>query len=70
VAPTAKNPARPHRTETIKQAAERHRCHPRTIRRRIAAGELKAYKFGPAMLRVDPDEVDALLRPLPTVQSA
>jgi len=53
-------------TETLADAAARHGVHPRTIRRRIAEGQLTGYRFGPHLLRVDPDEVDALLRPVPT----
>ena len=41
-----------------------------TIRRRIADGTLTAYRFGPKLLRLDLDEVEALLRPVPTVGGA
>ena len=54
----------------IATAAEDIGVHPRTIRRRIADGELKAYRFGPRLLRVDRDEVAALLKPLATAQRA
>lgn len=57
-------------SETIADAAARHGVHPRTIRRRIAEGSLTGYRFGPHLLRVSPDEVDALLRPIPTAGSA
>ena len=38
----------------------------RHLRRRIAAGKLRAYRDGPKILRVDPTDVDKLLRPLRT----
>lgn len=37
---------------TIREAAEYHRVHPHTIRRRIADGTLTARRFGPRLLRV------------------
>ena len=51
--------------ESIADAATRHRVSPKTIRRRVADGRLKAYRFGPTLIRLDPAEVDALLRPIP-----
>lgn len=50
----------------IDAAAERLGCTPKTIRRFIARGELKAYRLGKRTIRVDLNEVDALLRPIPT----
>lgn len=38
----------------------------RTIRRWVAEGKLTAYRVGPKLLRLDPAEVDALSRQLPT----
>ncbi len=60
--PTA---APPQHSETIAQAAERHFVSTKTIRRRISDGSLTAYRFGPHLIRLDPAEVDALLRPIP-----
>lgn len=57
-------PAR--RLAGIADAAAYLGCNPKTIRRRIADGTLTAYRFGPRMLRVDLDELDRLLRPVPT----
>lgn len=51
---------------TIATAAERAACAERTIRRYIAAGRLTGYRMGPRMIRVDLDELDAMLRPIPT----
>jgi excisionase family DNA binding protein len=42
---------------------------PKTVRRWIAAGRLTAYRFGPRLLRIDPDELDALLQPIPTAKT-
>jgi excisionase family DNA binding protein len=55
---------------SIGDAAERLGVHPRTIRRRIADGQLTGYRFGPHLIRLDPAEVDALLRPIPTAGRA
>lgn len=62
-------PAR-RRLAPIAEAAAVIDCHPRTIRRRIADGSLAAYRVGPRMLRVDLDEVDQLMRPVPTAAQA
>lgn len=37
----------------------------RTIRRYIAAGRLTGYRVGPKLIRVDLNELDALLAPIP-----
>lgn len=46
---------------TVAAAAERASVNERTIRRWIRAGRLTAYKAG-RVLRIDPDELEALLR--------
>jgi excisionase family DNA binding protein len=51
---------------SLEQAAEIIGCHPRTIRRRIAEGQLTGYRMGLRILRVDQAEVENLLRPIPT----
>jgi excisionase family DNA binding protein len=53
--------------ESLAQAAERTSLSVKTLRRRIAAGKLRAYRDGPRILRVDPKDVDQMLRPLRTV---
>lgn len=50
---------------SIAQAAERAGVSRDTIRRRIADGSLPAYRMGPRLIRLDPADVDALLRPVP-----
>ncbi|YAL82844.1 helix-turn-helix domain-containing protein [Dermacoccaceae bacterium W4C1] len=56
------------RLSTIPQAAKYASCSPKTIRRRIADGSLTGYRFGPRVLRVDLNELDAAMRPIPTVR--
>jgi excisionase family DNA binding protein len=51
---------------SIQLAANWAACSDKTIRRYIAQGRLTGYRFGPRRLLVDLDEVDALLRPIPT----
>lgn len=52
------------------EAAERLKVNPRTIRRRIADGTLRAYRLGPRQLRVDVADVDALAVAVPTLRDA
>jgi excisionase family DNA binding protein len=56
-------PGFPARVATIKEAANHFNVHPDTIRRRVAAGELTAYRLGNRILRVDLDEAETLFRP-------
>jgi excisionase family DNA binding protein len=49
----------------ITQAAEYADVHPMTLRRWIAAGRVPAYRAGPRLLKVDLNELDAMLRPVP-----
>ncbi|NHA68238.1 helix-turn-helix domain-containing protein [Phycicoccus sp. CMS6Z-2] len=59
----------PHRSfESLRQASVRTGMSTKTLRRRIAAGELPAYRSG-RLIRVDPTDVDALLVLVPTVGS-
>ncbi|WP_240474267.1 helix-turn-helix domain-containing protein [Intrasporangium chromatireducens] len=50
----------------MEAAADYLGVHPLTIRRRIAAGRLKAYRLGPRTIRVDLADVEALLQPVAT----
>ena len=43
-------------------------CDERTLRRYIASGKLTAYRMGPRLVRVDLNEVDNLMRPIPTAK--
>ena len=56
------------RLESIPKAAEIYGVHHSTLRRYVSAGRITGYRFGPRMLRVDLDEIDALLRPLATAK--
>jgi excisionase family DNA binding protein len=40
-----------------------------TLRRRIASGQLTAYRLGRQIIKIDLDEVDALFATIPTVGS-
>ena len=58
------------RIASIAAAAEHAGVAPKTIRRYIAAGRLTGYRFGPRLIRVDLDELEAMLRPIPTASDA
>ncbi|MFQ6171517.1 excisionase family DNA-binding protein [Oryzobacter sp. R7] len=51
--------------ESLAEAAERTGVSTRTPRRRISCGELTAYRAGPRIIRLDPDDVDRLLVRVP-----
>lgn len=48
----------------LTEAADRCGVHYRTIRRWIAAGQLRAVRVGPRLLKVDAAQLDAMMRPL------
>jgi excisionase family DNA binding protein len=51
---------------SIKDAAERLHVHPNTVRARIADGTLPAFRIGTKTLRVEADDLAALLRRVPS----
>ncbi len=53
------------RLAPLHDAADYAGVHPRTLRRRIADGALTGYRMGPRLIRVDLNELDELLRPIP-----
>jgi excisionase family DNA binding protein len=55
---------------SISEAADHMGVHPETIRRYISRGDLTGYRLGPRLVRVDLAEVEAMLRPIPTVATA
>lgn len=57
------------RLATLAAAAEYASCSTKTLRRRVADGTLTGYRFGPRALRIDLDELDDALRPIPTAGS-
>jgi excisionase family DNA binding protein len=65
-APSAPSPHRAERRGnfvTIQHAAEVCRVHPETIRRWVRAGRLTGYRTGPRLIRVNLDDVAALIVP-------
>lgn len=55
------------RLASIQQAAEYAAVSPKTLRRRIADGSLTGYRVGQRLIRVDLNELDDLLQPIPTI---
>ena len=58
---------RPKRLKGVGPAADYADVCDRTIRRWIAAGLLTGYRVGPRLIKVDLDELDRIIRPVPTV---
>lgn len=58
------------RYTSIQVAADYADVSVKTIRRWISRGTLTGYRIGPKLIRVDLNELDALLRPIPTVGTA
>lgn len=58
------------RLASISQAADYAAVSTKTIRRRIADGSLTGYKMGTRIIRVDLDELDDLLRVIPTTHKS
>jgi excisionase family DNA binding protein len=57
--------------ESVADAARRCHVSTKTIRRRIAEGQLTGYRLaGSHLIRLNPADVDALLRPVPTAGAA
>jgi excisionase family DNA binding protein len=61
------NPTNRRSFESLSAAADRTGVSIRTLRRRIACGQLAAYRTG-RLIRVDPDDVDHLLVRIPTAR--
>lgn len=69
--PKAAPSTHPRRWLTQLEAAERIGVTDRTIRNMIARGELKGRRIGQSrMIRIDAQELDALLRPIPAASSS
>lgn len=54
---------------TIKTAATILDVSTKTIRRRIATGELPAYRCGKRGIRIKADDLEAMMRPIPSARS-
>jgi excisionase family DNA binding protein len=67
---SAVEPGTARRLESLEVAAEYVSCSTSTIRRFIADGRLVGYRVGPRLLRVDLNELDGLLRPIPAARPA
>jgi excisionase family DNA binding protein len=52
---------------SVEDAASYVDVSTQTIRRSIDSGELPAYRFGKKLIRVQQDDLDAMLRRIPTV---
>jgi excisionase family DNA binding protein len=48
----------------LNEAAEIAGVHKRTMRRWIAEGRIRAYRIGPRLIKVDIDDLEALLQPI------
>lgn len=58
--------ARTRRYVSLDEAAEYLSVSPLTVRRRIAAGDLTGYRLGRSRtIRIDLDELEGMLRPIP-----
>lgn len=49
---------------TIAETANHLGTSPNTIRRMIARGELRAYRYGPRLIRIDPADVRQVGQPV------
>jgi excisionase family DNA binding protein len=52
------------RLASISVAADEADVCTRTVRRWIATGRLKAYQVGPKLIKVDLNDLDAMLQPI------
>ena len=57
------------RFASIAAAAEYAAVGTKTVRRWIATGELTGYRAGTRIIRIDLNELDAMLRPMPSATS-
>lgn len=46
---------------SLAEAAERLDVCPRTLRRYISAGRVTAYRIGPRLIKIDPNELDQMV---------
>lgn len=55
---------------TIQQVADVMQCDHKAVRAMIARGELKAYRFGPRMIRIDPLDLEKVRKPVTNIAEA
>lgn len=66
MARTSSPPRQSRRLVPITEAADYAGVCSKTIRRRIGDGSLPGYRMGARLIRVSLDDLDALLRPIPS----
>ena len=49
---------------TLQDAADLLGASPSSVRRMIARGDLRAYRYGPRLLRIDPADLRAMRQPV------
>lgn len=54
---------------SVSEVAQYLGLNDETIRRMIAEGRLRAYRNGKKLIRLDLNEVDAAMRPIPTAEA-
>jgi excisionase family DNA binding protein len=59
----------PRKLIDVNTAAAHAAVSTRTIRRWIADGRLRGYRTGPKLVRVDKDDLDRTIRPIPAAGS-
>lgn len=57
------------RLESVAVAADYADVGTRTIRRWISNGLITGYRVGPRLVKIDLNELDQIIRPIPTVGS-
>jgi excisionase family DNA binding protein len=57
------------RPAPIKTTSEQYGVSEKTLRRYIAEGKITGYRLGPRLIRVDLDEIEALLKPIPAAKA-
>jgi excisionase family DNA binding protein len=62
--PRMENTTVPHRLLSVDEAAAYAGVNPRTIRRRIAEGDLVAHRIGRKLIRIELVEIHKMLRPI------
>ena len=67
--PTPKPRATGRRYVSLAEAAVYLGVNIRTIRRQIADGRLTGYRLGDRLIRIDLDELDAAMRPIPAAKA-